>query len=410
MATWNALLFCCVLLFSGCIAALDLHQSRHDWFPDGAIYLRMTLQDRGMNANDARERTRQFVLGEFARGGRGNEYRRLYAEKPPDFYQRQFPLFVVRPIYPLLSALLYPAFGPFALKIVSALAFVLSAGTLFALLRLVSSPLLSALGTAAFSAEQIVLHTATMAGTDQLALLFWICALGAVIAYQRRPMTLALGAIGLASIALTLTRPAFFLPLGAAAGAYYAMRRAYPARVAFAPVVATLPAALAYVILGLAVHGPSLFAQLSWQYWFSRASGDSSALHYGILAWYGVTLAHGIGHAVLDGCRQLGGLFLVILAALGAQRHFRNGGTVRIAVCAVAASCFALLVNPIDVDRPVLLPMSPLVVILALAYLKGLLFTHPPERRARVSRRSDEDRGIQLEPLPVDDYSGVPAR
>ena len=75
-----------------------------------------------------------------------------------------------------------------------------------------------------------VLDFTGLALTDELALCFWIGALGALYAYLRRPNPLWLTTFMLACALLTFTRPAIYLPFGAALGAFIFAPRGAPWR------------------------------------------------------------------------------------------------------------------------------------------------------------------------------------
>lgn len=361
-----------VLLVAVGIACWHLHNKRDLWGADGAIYLRMAMQDRGIPADAARIGANRFMLERLERRGAGadpyDSNGSLYTEQAPKYYTDLVAMFGNRPLYPLLASLVYPAFGPAALKIVSAVAYVLTVGLVFALLCSLTSLARATIGALVFATEQIVLHVAAAPLTDELALLFWTCALAAVIAYQRRPAALALVILGLASIALTLTRPAFYLPLGAGAGAYLAMRGRFPTIVSAAPFAAALPAAFIYFGYTALVGGPNVVSQLRWQYTFEQAIHGPGA-EYGPAVWYVVALLAAIYQAILFTVPSLGGIILVFFALLG-MRSYRRDGSVRIALVAAATISIALFVNPLQVERTVLLPMAPLIVLLAVAGLE----------------------------------------
>ena len=361
-----------VLLVAVLVAGWHLHNKRDLWGADGAIYLRMAMQDRGIQADAARIAANRFMLDRLERSGAGadpyDSNRSLYTEQPPKYYADLVAMFRNRPLYPLLASLLYPAFGPAALKIVSSVAYVLTVGVMFALMCSMTSVVRATLGALVFATEQSVLNLASAPLTDELALLFWTCTFGAIIVYQRRPAAPALVILCLASIALTLTRPAFFLPLGAAAGAYLAMRGRFRTTISAAPFAAALPAALVYFAYTARVGGPDVFSQLRWQYTFEQAIHGIGADH-GPAVWYVSALLAAAYQAILFTVPSLGGVILLVLALFGA-RSYRRKGYVRIALVSVATISIALFVNPLQVERTVLLPMAPLIVLLAVAGLE----------------------------------------
>jgi hypothetical protein len=368
MARSLAALF--LFVVSVCIGAWQFHVNRDTWSPDGAIYLRMTMQDRGSDFEVARTATNQFMLQKLnalnavAPASGSNDVRSLYADRPPQFYTDQFELFRNRPLYPFVAASIYPRFGPDALKVISIVAYVASVLAMFAVLLSMTSTLKATIGALVFATEPVVLNFAAMPLTDELALFFWTCALGAIFAYQRRPAPVALVVLLFASLALTFTRPAFFLPLGAAVGAYIVLRQSFaPARAA-APIAVALVATLAYFGYSAAVHGASISTQLHWQYaWQRSINGIGSQSSPAV--WYLKTLALSAYRLILLAVPSLGGVILVLLAALG-LRYTRTNGAATVAVAAALAISLAIFANPLDVERPVLLPLAPLVVVLAI--------------------------------------------
>ena len=322
------------------------------------------MKDRNIPSDVALISARHFMMGEQEHNRSANSHLELYGDHPPRYWSDQFPLFRNRPLYPWLSALLFPLLGPMALKAVSAAAYVFTVVVMYFVLLTITSPAGSTFGTLIFATQQVVLDTSTLALTDQLALLFWTCVLGATMAFERRPSTLTWTVICCASIALTLTRPAFFLPLGAAFGAYWSMRRSFNLAVALAPVVAGIPAVIMYLAYGAVVHGPSFIDQLNWQYTTQR-SLHGFGTDSGQVIWYIAAIGRGIADIVVLGGRELGGLTLVLIAGFGAMRASRSNGAAWIAIMSGAVSMIALFVNPIEVERPLILPLAPVVVILA---------------------------------------------
>ena len=360
-----------LLLVSSALAVWHCYQNRHSWTPDAEIYLSMTLQDGGATFGTALDTSRRFMRDEVRRGnpfkGEG-----LYTDDPPRWWVDQFALFRNRPMYPLICSLLYPVLGPVALRVVSAVAYVLTVVAMFALLCLVTAPIIAGIGALVFGTEALVLYAGSMPMTDGLALLFWTCTLGSVVAFQRRPASSWLVIIGLASIALALTRPAFLLPVGAALGAFGAMRRSSRGITAAAPLLATMPAIAIFALYSAAVHGPGVLSQLQWQF------ASQSAMHgfgtgHGPMGWYLSAVLRGAKNVIKLGVPGLGGTTLLLLALLGCICSWRKCPPVRIAVASALAIFPALFVNPVDVDRPLLLPMAPVILIPAVALVQQAL-------------------------------------
>jgi 4-amino-4-deoxy-L-arabinose transferase-like glycosyltransferase len=351
-----------------CIAGWQLHLNHDVWTPDGAIYLRMTMQHRGMDSESARTATDAFVLDALTKASAVTPVcpsdRAFYSPTPPQFYVDQFDLFRNRPLYPIVAATLYPHFGPFGLKIVSAVAYVAAVLAMFVVLLSMTSTLKALIGALVFATEPIVLGVAALPLTDELALFFWTCAFGAVLAYQRRPTTMSAVVILIASLALTFTRPAFFVPLGAAIGAYIVMRRSVRPLVALAPVIVTFIAGLAYFAYSASVHGASLATQLHWQYAWQRSINGFGSQNSPIV-WYVKSLLVSAYRMILLAVPNLGGVIVVLLALVG-LRYTRASNAVAISVASAIAIALAIFANPLDIERPVLLPLAPVVIVLAI--------------------------------------------
>ncbi|HZO93136.1 MAG TPA: hypothetical protein VFB22_05160 [Candidatus Baltobacteraceae bacterium] len=344
------------------IAAYRLHHDAGAWSPDSAIYLRMTLVDRGMSPTEAKTASDAFMRGTPAAAD--PQSRDYYGPHPPAFYASQAALFVTRPLYPAIASRLYPRFGPRALKLVSAAAFVLGALVLFASLLPLVPAWYAALGALAFATAPEVLDLSALALTDELATLFWVCTLCAMFAYVRRPAPAALVFVVLACAALDFTRPAAYLPVGAALGALIVVRRdAAARRTASALVVATLIPALAFLLYDAAVHGPSVAAQLRWQYEWERAT-DPAVAASSPLAWYvraELTAAALLATAAIY---RTAALLPLVLGAFGAVL-FRPRVLLGILLGGTVVSLLALVVNPTEYARTVELPVTPVVAILA---------------------------------------------
>jgi hypothetical protein len=349
-----------LLVLTGATAAYRIHHDAAQWPPDAAIYLRMTLEDRGMSSDQARERADAFLRGTAS----DPDSRALYVADPPAYYVRQFDLFRTRPLFPALSSVLYPSLGPRALPIVAGCAYVLATCVMFAILLAYAPAWLAALGAFAFATAPPVLGVAGLGLTDAPALLFWTAALGAIIAYTRRPSALALSSVVAASLLLAFTRPAIFLPVGAALGAWFALRSDVTQRRAMiALVAATAGAGLVFLAYTALVHGPGLTDQLRWEFDWQRATGDRAAAG-GFASWYGHALARIAAQAVTYDVYKNGALLVLVLAALGIAAA-RRTPLVALLIGAACASLIALAVNPVEFVRSVELPLVPPVVILA---------------------------------------------
>jgi hypothetical protein len=352
-------------------ATTAVYRLNHDaalWPPDAAIYLRMTLEDRGIARDEARDRADAFLRTTSS----DPDSRAFYGAHPPAYYARQFDLFRTRPLFPRVAALLYPRFGPHALQIVAALAYVVATCLLFAILLPLAPPWLAALGAFAFATAPSVLDVAALGLTDSPALLFWIASLGAILAFVRRPSAAALAAVALASLLLAFTRPAVFLPVGASLGAWYALRNDPAGRRAMTALVATTAGvAVVFLAYSAVVHGPGLAEQLGWEYDWQRAIGGRAAAH-GFAAWYASALLRIVGDALTFDVYKNGALLGLVLAALGIAAA-RRTPLVAVLAGAACASLVALVANPLEFVRSAELPLVPVVVILATVALAVLV-------------------------------------
>ncbi len=398
-----------VLLFTAVVGANRYHHDLQRWEPDAAIYLRMALEDRGLARDAARAEADRFIA--TTSEGRNPASRGFYGPTPPDYYAKQFALFTTRPLFPYLGAVLYPRLGPHGLQAISAVAYVLATGAMFVVLLSVAPPWIAALGSIAFAVNPAVLDMASYGLTDELAVLFWIAALGAILAYARAPSAASarapaaasaasarapsaasaglLLAVGVASLALAFTRPAVYLPIGAALGALGAARfGGVSRRAAFALVAVTAGIAVVFFAYAAAVHGPGLREQLAWQYDFARATGLAPQSQ-GFVAWYARTEVSAFVKAVLHEIFVNAGPVTIALAAIGLVLR-RRTSLVAVLLGAACATVAALLANPLEFVRTVELPLAPVVTMLATVALAELVL--------RVRSRSTAPPGGQ--PIP----------
>jgi hypothetical protein len=364
--------FCAVIVMSVIAISFSLKRDWSDWRPDSEIYLWMTVRDNGASDEVALDVARRFMVQENRLYDPDMSTARLmYTDHAPSWWTAQFSLFRNRPLYPLLAVILYPRLGPFALKVISGISIVLVAGFMFGILLQLTSPLRAAVGVAALELQRLVLFSAAMALTDALALLLWTISLGSAILYYRRPAWFFLVSLFCASAALTLTRPAFYLPLGASLGAYFAMRRSHRLLTAISPLATTGLVAILYFCYDAAIHGPSALTQIRWEYNFSQEQ-HHSLINQGPLIWYVTAVLEGGANMLATALLDLGGFALVVFATLGAVRRFSSNALVCICVVAAAVDLLALLLNPINPGRPILLPLAPLVVILCVIEFEEL--------------------------------------
>ncbi|MGZ3498792.1 MAG: hypothetical protein ACXWNK_09280 [Vulcanimicrobiaceae bacterium] len=300
--------------------------------------------------------------------GRANP--QLYSANPPAFFRNQRQLFSTRPLYPALASLL-PLPAPVALKAVSAVSYVLVPALVFAIMLVVGPPWIAALGAVGIATVPLVYELAGLALTDELALLFWIATLGGLLAYLRRPSTLALAALILAAAGLTFARPAIYLALGAALGAFIGAMRSDGRRAAGTALIALLGVGIAFFAYSIAFHGPGIAAELRWGYdWQRTVHGQFTA--HGFATWWMLSVANSLSKAPIVVYRNLGP-FTIILAGFGLLLGWRSI-VAPVAVGGIAATLVAILANPFEfaLERTVTLPVSPIVVMLGTLALAAL--------------------------------------
>ena len=328
----------------------------------------MTLEDRGLSRAEAKR-----VADAFMRAtpeGRNPEASGFYSPSPPRYYAEQYGLFVSRPLYPRIAAALYGRVGPRGLQLISTVAYVASCLLAFAMLRLVARPLAATVGALAFATAPHVLAVAALPLTDELALLFWTAALYAMLRTVRAPSPGWLAAVLVAALLLTFTRPAAYLPVGAAAGFALAVR-ADPARrrTAAALLAVTLLAAAAFLAYSTAVGGPTIAAQLRWEYAWQHDVGGAFA--GGSFAhWYVLALAAAAGLLLTVGIYKASALLPLALAGYGAAIARRDD--LALLLGAIAGALIAIVANPLEIVRTVLVPLTPVVVLLATVALERL--------------------------------------
>ncbi len=355
--------FALVLVATAVTAAYRLHHDAQIWTSDSAIYLRMALEDRGASRADAKRAADAFMS--TTPEAKIPESKDFYGPHTPPYYAAQYELFRTRPLYPRLAALLYGRFGEHGMQLISAAAYVAASLVMLWLLMLLVPPWTAALGALAFATAPQVLSLAALPLTDELALLFWTAALGATLLYLRAPRPAVLAAVLVAALLLTFTRPAAYLPFGAACGVLAVAWRAGgpPARrAALALLAVTVAAGLAFAAYSLAVHGPGLTAQLRWQYdWQHTVHGFGAGGSFG--RWYAAALAAALGLLLTVAVYRYAALLPLVLAGVG-LRVARRADAALLVGAAVGALA-AIAANPLELNRTVLLPLTPVVVILA---------------------------------------------
>jgi 4-amino-4-deoxy-L-arabinose transferase-like glycosyltransferase len=205
--------------------------------------------------------------------------------------------FASRVLYPLVAAGLYPLQHFRALVVVSAIAYVAATLLMYWLLLSFCTPLIAAVGALLFGSAPVIRALSGAALTDMLALCLLVLVFAAMIRYLLYGSQVYLGLAIAAGIAMSVTRPLPYIPLGAAlAVGMYAIawrRDRVLTRRASLLVVAALIAWAAYAIAAAVTHTPSLSNHLQWLYvaakthWVYQSNRPlSSAEQHSFSAWY----------------------------------------------------------------------------------------------------------------------------
>ena len=362
------------------VASYRLHHDSALWDPDGFIYLRMSLQDRGATREEALRIANGYAL--TTNQVSDPESRGFYGESPPAYYRDQAALFVTRPLFPALGALLLPRLGPPALKVVSAAGYAGAAVLMYLLLLAFAPAWIAAIGAIALALTPNVQNLAALPLTDTLGLCFWIASLSALFWYLRAPSTAVLAVLVAATALLTFTRPAVYLPFGAALAVFLTAQRGSGLRAAAGRAVLAIAAVgVVFAIYTALVHGPGLTTQLRWQYEWQVATHGRFANH-GVAAWWALSVPAAFAQALVVDVYKNNALFAVALAFFGVFLAPRSLA-VRVAAGAAAASLVAIVVNPLEVSRTVTVPLTPVLIVLATIALAALAQRAAPAGAAR---------------------------
>ena len=369
-----------VLLAVGATLAHDVRKDNR-WEPDGFLYTRMMLVDTGLSEADAHRAASRFFLSTPA--AHDPDAPDFYGSHPPAWYEAQYPLFRARPLAPRLAALVYPRLGFRALKDVSAAGVVLAAVALYVLLLLVAPPWLAALGAIAGAGTPLVRDAATLPMTDGAALAWWTIALVAIAFYARRPTRTALVISLVAAVLLALTRPAIWLPLGAACGlAVAAYRSGDPARrgSALPMLVGQSLVAAGTLVYVAAVHGAGFATLQRWSYdWQTTLHGPF--VGHGVAFWYAAWFARALVIEPASLAARGVPLFALAIAVVGVLAR-RRDALVPVLVGVACAAPLAIVANPYDFQRALELPLTPVVLTGVVAAVAAAL----PAARATPGR------------------------
>jgi hypothetical protein len=343
-----------------------------NWDPDGFMYSRMMLVDRGYTEEQAYAEASRFYLSQKV--AQDPAVAVLYGSNPPRFFVTQYALFRARTLYPWLGSLLYPKLGIWALWIISAVCVTLAAAALYAILCFGAPPWLAALGAIAAMGYPLVHELGTAAGTDGMAMLEWTIFLAAMMAYARRPSAVWFVVAVISAALMGVTRPAIWLPVGAAAGfLVYACRSGDAVRRAAAVRMLIVQAVIAVGALGYTalVHGAGFFELLRWQYaWHIDRHGHWT--QYGIAGWYTIFALRGFVIEPVWLAAAGTPVLAITAAAIGLWRR-RDDPAIAVLVGAAAIAPLAILANPPDFARALEIPVLPVVMFGVVALLADAL-------------------------------------
>ena len=334
--------------------------------PDSVIYAQTMLEDRHVSPEVATDMDRTFFATQFA------GYPSLLAligPNPPQFYKDQAPLFVSRPLYPYLASLLFDRLNYRALPAVSSSAYVGLAIVLFLLLCAFGPAWLAAVITIGVLLAPIsypaIYDLGTYALTDLLALLLSSIALLAQIRYTTTGAARWLIAFIIATIALSVTRPAIYLVDGAALAVVafgWLHRDRTVLRRGLTLTGIALVISAGYFSYVSAIHAPGLNAQM--HYYYERHLESGTHKDAPVIAWYVAQVVRSIVY-------ELGSVFMrpltLATVAVGLTGLFLARRIPEVA-CLIGATLslgFAVLGHPVpgDQSRTIEVPMIPILAV-----------------------------------------------
>lgn len=381
---WLRAVFTLLVVAVAATAAATVFRKHTEWTPDGFVYARMMLQDRGL-ASTAAEQADETFFAKTPLAANSNT-RALIGPNKPKFFELQFNLFSNRPLYPWVAAALYDRFGFYALIVVSLLAYVGASAALYWLLDAFGNPWIAVIVTmvALFVPWMFLIAAAPI--TDMLALAFLNVVLASVVRYLRSGASWAIVVFLLSSTLLAFTRPAIYLPLGTGIGALIAahvLHRSVAERRACAILGAALAIAAAYAAYMSYSHAPGLRGQIAYLYERHMESGSHRDLPF--RTWY-VLL---VGRTLLDEMRSLAtspiAFPALIVAAAGFWARRQDVAVGALAGCALTLP-LAIVANPSPggLARTVDVPLIPIVaagLVCALSSFSGRSSTSQNDAR-----------------------------
>ena len=369
--------------------------------PDGFIYRRMVLEDRGVSRDAALAQVRAYYNAHPA-AVNDPDAPGLYTDHPPAWFTAEYPLFRARTLVPWLGAQLYPWLQFRALAWISAAGIVLACGAIYVLLLGFAPPWLAALGALAAATTPVVRDVGTIAGTDGPAYALWAICLAATVSFARRPTTTALAAAVLANVVLGTVRPAVWLAPAAAGALVLAAHFGGRARLRLRLVLlgAQIAVGLGVLAFTAAVHGAGFMEQVRWQYaWHVARAGHWT--EYGMWAWYALFVLRDVAIEALRLLREGAPLFALVVGLAGLWAMRRDP---RVAALAgvVAVAPLAILANPPDYGRALEIPITPAIMAGICALLAAGI------RRRGAGAAVDELQRTRIAPLVGPRDEGVP--
>ena len=368
-----------VLLVALTLGALSLRgDDAIHWSPDGFIYARMMLMDRGYSASAADATARAFYMKKpVAVSGAA-----LFQANPPNFWKQQPALFRGRLVYPYVASLLYPRFGFSALHVVSAVSYVCAVLLMYLfLLRFAPAPF-AAIGAVIFASMDTVNFLAGSDSTDELAFFLWIASVVVMIGFVQARRSWWLALFTALCFILVFTRPIIFLSLGAALGVLVFGAVTRDKKNVAAGALLSLPVVLAGIAY-LAARFPGAMEQLQWHYHWQIETNQWPQTSF--LAFYAYYVTHAIvyeGHHLFAD-----GLMLIIVIAAIALYLNRREPFVSVFVGSCVGALAVFFVNPhnADLQRAFELPLTPALIVGFVLAMKKLLQPPPPAMDAPVA-------------------------
>jgi hypothetical protein len=348
-----------VVLLAAAAIAFGLLANAPRFTPDGWYYGRMMLIARGAPAAAAETAMDRFY--QQTPVGQTAAYGRFFTPIRPAAFRSVGMLFPTRIAYPLLAALLFPLAGISALILASLLAFITAAFGVYLCARTLARPWIAAGAALLFVADPEMQLLARSALTDMTSLAIWTLLLAVLLrGGPRRSAWRWFAAIAVLEIALIAARPLIYLPAGAAlAAALFGVPQRMRDR--FKPVFTlTVAVTIGYVITGTLVGTPGISDSVGWLYHRSIELQATPA-SMSFLEWYRHAVARTL--VALARIALQSGLPLIALVAAVVLRSV-PAATLLIGSVLGGLAAAPLNPDPFDVDRTLMAPLMPAVVLL----------------------------------------------